>query len=169
MVLEANRELSEKEQEATRREDLVVAWDAPIWKNTYYLTAASFIAKARSIPCGGIRLTERLQPRQAGARRRCWNARRRFPEQPPPAFTNVSCGAFVRLGPRREGRNCLSLSVPAANSSFKLVSCPRNSRYIVAIKMGRRQGARTLRLKERLRSPIVLVLGEKGRDPPLLV
>jgi predicted RNase H-like HicB family nuclease len=29
MVLEANRELSEKEQEATRREDLVVAWDAP--------------------------------------------------------------------------------------------------------------------------------------------
>ena len=60
MVLEANRELSEKEQEATRREDLVVALDAPIWKNTYYLTAASFIAKGGSIACGGIRLTERL-------------------------------------------------------------------------------------------------------------
>jgi hypothetical protein len=27
---------------------------------TIYLTAASFIAKAGSIPCGGIRLTERL-------------------------------------------------------------------------------------------------------------
>ena len=37
---------------------------------------------------------------------------------------------------RQEALEALEQSVP------QLVSCPRNSRYIVAIKMGRRQGAR---------------------------
>jgi hypothetical protein len=51
MVLKANRELSEKEQEASRREDLVVDCDAPSWKNTCVLTAASFIVKVGSTLC----------------------------------------------------------------------------------------------------------------------
>jgi hypothetical protein len=37
--------------------------------------------------------------------------------------------------PRGSGRN-----VNGAALSFVLVSCPRNMRYFVAIKMGRRQG-----------------------------
>jgi len=62
LVLEANRELTEQENQATTQEEMLAASSAPTWKSIFTRTVANLTAKAGGTRFGGIQTIGRPQP-----------------------------------------------------------------------------------------------------------